>query len=320
MALAITVHFDLNKKTEAVTINQTADDPAPEPKVLAEVEPASWLDSRPSSFADLFKEVRSAVVNISTTKIVQGASPFPSLRFGPRGNDPFEDFFDKFFEGVPRDQKRKSLGSGFIIDKEGHVLTNNHVVEGANEIEVHLADERKFKAKIIGTDPETDVAVIKIEGKDIPYVKLGDSDESKVGDWVIAVGNPFGLEHTLTAGIVSAKGRILGGLNKYGQFIQTDASINPGNSGGPLFNMNGEVVGINTAIIAGGQGLGFAIPINTAKILVPQLIKDGKVTNRGWLGVGIQMITDDLAKSFGMTEAQGVLISEVVEKSPADKS
>lgn len=279
----------------------------------------------PESFNELVESVSSAVVNISTTKNVK-VQPFnPFGDFGRRRGgpgDPFDDFFEKFFEGAPQQRRnQQSLGSGFIFDANGHILTNNHVVANADEITVTLSDERKFKAKVIGRDEETDIAVIKIEvPKDLPFEDLGDSDSLKIGDWVIAIGNPFGLSQTVTAGIVSAKGRLIG-AGPYDNFIQTDASINPGNSGGPLFNMKGNVVGINTAIYAGGQGLGFAIPVNMAKKLVPQLIKHGKVLDRGWLGVMIQPITPELAKSFGLSEDQkGALIGDVVSESPAAKA
>ncbi|QQR79449.1 MAG: DegQ family serine endoprotease [Deltaproteobacteria bacterium] len=218
---------------------------------------------------------------------------------------------------MPQQRPQKSLGSGFIINNDGYILTNNHVVEGADEVQVLVDDKKKYDAKIIGTDPKTDVAVIKIEAKGLPFVSLGDSDQLQVGEWVMAVGNPFGLDHTVTAGIVSAKGRVIG-AGPYDDFIQTDASINPGNSGGPLFNTKGEVIGVNTAIVASGQGIGFAIPINMAKNLIPQLISSGKVT-RAWLGVGIQDITPELAKSFNLSDENGALISNIFPGSPAEK-
>lgn len=277
----------------------------------------------PASFHDLVKQVSPAVVNISTSKKVKVMpfNPFKDFgpRFGPR--DPFDDFFDKFFEGGPeRFQAQHSLGSGFIFDAEGHILTNNHVVANADEIVVRLSDEHQFKAKVTGKDEETDLAIIKIDSeKPLPFAKLGDSDTLRVGDWVLAIGNPFGLSHTVTSGIVSAKGRVIG-AGSYDNFIQTDASINPGNSGGPLFDMNGYVIGVNTAIHAGGQGLGFAIPINMARKLLPQLI-EGRVVDRGWLGIMIQGITPELAKSFNLPEDQeGALIGDVIPDSPADKA
>ncbi len=272
-------------------------------------------------FVELVKELKPAVVNISTTKVIQRRGhrnmPFESP-FGERS--PFRDFFDRFFEDmVPKNYKQTSLGSGFIIDKDGYILTNNHVIERADEIKVKLSSGKEFKATIKGRDPKTDLALIKIKSwKDLPTVKPGDSDKLQVGEWVIAIGNPFGLSQTVTAGIVSAKGRIIG-AGLYDDFIQTDASINPGNSGGPLFNLKGEVVGINTAIVASGQGIGFAIPINMANDLLPQLKEKGKVT-RGWLGVMIQDVTSDLAESFGLKDAKGALVSDVVPDGPADRA
>ena len=232
-----------------------------------------------------------------------------------------DDFFDRFFGGEspqPREHKQKSLGSGFIIDDKGHILTNNHVVDDADEIKVILKDHKDIRAKVIGRDAKTDLALIKIKSwKGLQLIRFGNSDELRVGDWVMAIGNPFGLDHTVTAGIVSAKGRVIG-AGPYDNFIQTDASINPGNSGGPLINLKGEVVGINTAIFAGGQGIGFAIPINTVKELLSQLKEKGKVT-RGWLGVMVQKVTPDLAKSFGLKEESGALVGDVTPNSPADK-
>jgi serine protease Do len=279
------------------------------------VVPAAWFEARPASFADLAEKVQGSVVNIQTTKKIsqrQGVSPFP--RFGP--SDPFDNFFDKFFEGMPRERTNRSLGSGFIVSKDGAILTNNHVVSQADEIQVELSDGRKFKAEVVGKDERTDIAVIKIKGGgDLPYASLGDSGKIRPGDWVMAIGNPFGLEHTVTVGVVSAMGRRLGG-GPYAKFIQTDASINPGNSGGPLFNLKGEVIGINTMIYAGGQGIGFAIPINLAKDLMPQLLTKGSVT-RGWLGVSIQEITPELAKAFKLKNEKGALIADVFTGSPA---
>lgn len=272
----------------------------------------------PGSFAPMVKKVGPAVVNIYTTKKVT-VKPFnPFKGFGGQ-KDPFEDFFDKYFEGGPVEKEQHSLGSGFVINEDGLILTNNHVVADADEINVQFSNEKKYPAKVIGVDEKTDVAVIKIKAdKTLPYVPLGDSESLDIGDWVVAVGNPFGLDHTVTAGIVSAKGRNIQ-AGPYDDFIQTDASINPGNSGGPLFNLEGEVVGINTAIFAAGQGLGFAIPINMAKKLIPQLVEKGKVTDRGWLGVQVQPVTDELAKSFGLDEAKGALIGDVIAGSPAEK-
>ena len=270
------------------------------------------------SLTGLVKELKPTVVNISTTKVVR--SPMDDFFRGRDMPDFFgDDFFRRFFgdRNQQREFKQRSLGSGFIIDKEGYIITNNHVVEQANEIKVKLSNEKEYDAKVIGTDPKTDLALIKIKtAGELPVARLGDSDKLEVGEWVVAIGNPFGLEQTVTTGIISAKGRVIG-AGPYDDFLQTDASINPGNSGGPLFNLKGEVVGINTAIVAGGQGIGFAIPINLAKGLLPQL-KKGHVVY-GYLGVMIQDITPELAKSFGLKEAKGVLISDVLKDSPAQK-
>jgi serine protease Do len=274
------------------------------------------------SLSDLIKDVKPSVVNISTTTVFKG--PDMQERFFGQQN-PFKDFFgndffEKFFGDAPRREfKHRSLGSGFIIDREGYILTNNHVVEKAVSIKVKLSDEKEYDAKVIGKDAKTDIALIKIDAKhNLPVAAFGDSGKLEVGDWVIAIGNPFGLEQTVTAGIVSAKGRVIG-AGPYDDFIQTDASINPGNSGGPLFNLKGEVVGINTAIVSGGQGIGFAIPINVAKEMLSQLKSKGKVT-RGWLGVSIQKVTPEIAKGFGLKESEGALVSDVMEHSPAEKA
>lgn len=285
--------------------------------VGGQLKPAAWFETKPASFADLAEKVQPAVVNINTSKVVKGPEMTPFPRFGPR--DPFDDFFEKFFEGMPKEQTQRSLGSGFIINKEGDILTNYHVVSRADDIEVKLSDGRKFKAKVVGKDEKTDIALLKIsKAGELPYVTLGDSSALRPGDWVMAIGNPFGLEHTVTVGVVSALGRVLGG-GTYAKYIQTDASINPGNSGGPLFNLKGEVVGINTMIYAAGQGIGFAIPIDLAKEMLPQLATKGSVT-RGWLGVVIQDITPELAKSFNISEEKGALIAEVYPDSPAAKA
>jgi serine protease Do len=280
------------------------------------------------SFTELARKLTPVAVNISTTKIVKGRK---SMRqFGPPGSgeaDPYrdffgDDFFRRFFGDMPqRDYKQQSLGSGFIIDKDGYILTNNHVVAGADAIKVKLASEKEYDAKIIGRDEKTDIALIKITKApgDLPVAALGDSDRLEVGEWVMAIGNPFGLQETVTVGVVSAKSRTIG-AGAYDDFIQTDASINPGNSGGPLFNLNGEVVGINTAIFSpsgGNIGIGFASPINLAKKIVKQLKEKGKVT-RGWLGVIVQEVTPDLAKSFGLKEGKGALVADVEKGAPAD--
>ncbi len=282
--------------------------------------------SAPKSFADLVAKVQNTVVNISTTHVIK-ARPFMPP-FGPHSpfkdffGDQFDDFFGKFFGEIPQGKiKTRSLGSGVIIDKKkGYILTNNHVVAKADEIKVRLTNDKIYDAKIVGRDPKTDIALIQIKNaKDLPQeAKLGDSDAIRVGDWVIAIGNPFGLGHTVTAGIISAKGRIIG-AGPYDDFLQTDAAINPGNSGGPLFNMKGEVIGINTAIVAHGQGIGFAIPSNMAKAIAQQLMKTGKVV-RGWLGVMIQEITPELAESIGYKGDKGALVADVLKNGPARKA
>ncbi|MBA4416699.1 MAG: peptidase [Syntrophus sp. (in: bacteria)] len=287
----------------------------------ANVKTVSYDKGLPG-FSPLVKQVRPAIVNISTTLMAKGFDSGDRF-MGPQ--HPFKDFFgeeffEKFFGDAPkREFKQRSLGSGFIIDREGYILTNNHVVEKAQTIKVKLTDGKEYDAVIVGKDAKTDIALIKINTKqNHPAVVFGDSDKMEVGDWVLAIGNPFGLEHTVTQGIVSAKGRVIG-AGPYDDFIQTDASINPGNSGGPLFNLNGEVVGINTAMFSGGQGIGFAIPINVVKELLPQLKSKGKVA-RGWLGVQIQRVTPEIAKNFGLKEAEGALVSDVTDQSPADKA
>lgn len=284
----------------------------------------TYSPKRPS-FVALVKKLKPAVVNISTEKVVKGGGRVFRHYFGPEGpsspRDFFgDDFFERFFGDVPeRDFKEKSLGSGFLISNDGYILTNNHVVEGADTIKVRLSDEKEFEGKIIGKDPKTDIALIKVETKeDLPFVTLGDSDALEVGEWVMAIGNPFGLEQTVTVGVVSAKGRVIG-AGPYDDFIQTDASINPGNSGGPLINIQGEVIGINTAIIAQGQGIGFATPVNIAKEELPQLKEKGRVV-RGWLGVVVQKVTPELAESFGLEEGKGALVGKVEKGSPAEKA
>jgi len=277
----------------------------------------------PGNFAELAEKVRDGVVNIQTVKNMKGESRVFRQYFGnPFGRqNPFEDFFGPNFGGDDPSEnfQQKSLGSGFIVDREGYIVTNNHVVENADEIKVRLSNEKEFEAKVVGRDPKTDLALIKIKGSsDLHPLQLGDSDALKVGSWVVAIGSPFGLEQTVTAGIVSAKGRTIG-AGPYDNFIQTDASINPGNSGGPLINTNGEVIGINTAIVASGQGIGFAIPVNMAKDVMSQLKDKGKVT-RGWIGVSIQEVTPELAKSFGLKDKKGALVSQVFKDGPADKA
>ncbi len=284
------------------------------------VSPAFALGQQgPPSFADLADHVKNTVVNISTTQTIKENPMQPFT--GP--NSPFrdffgDDFFKKFFGEMPQGQmKTHALGSGFIIDQSGLILTNNHVVEKADEIKIKIVSGKEYDAKVVARDSKTDIALIKVKAdSDFPKpAQLGDSDAMRVGDWVMAVGNPFGLGHTVTAGIISAKGRVIG-AGPYDDFLQTDAAINPGNSGGPLFNMDAQVVGLNTAIVAQGQGIGFAIPVNVAKDILPQL-KSGKVI-RGWLGIMIQDITPELAESFGVKESKGVIVADVVKDGPAD--
>jgi serine protease Do len=276
----------------------------------------------PASFTHLVEKVGPAVVNIRAVKTIKGGGPvFRHFQRDPRGpKDPFRDFFDRFFgDEMQKEFKQPSLGSGFIIDKEGFVVTNNHVIEGADQIKVKLDDKSEFDAQVIGRDPSTDIALLRLKtDHDLPIAKLGDSGALKVGQWVVAIGSPFGLERTVTAGIVSAKGRVIGS-GPYDDFIQTDASINPGNSGGPLINMQGEVVGINTAIVASGQGIGFAIPINLAKGIISQLKSEGEVT-RGWLGVAIQDLSREMAEYYGIDREKGVFVADVFKGDPADEA
>lgn len=275
-------------------------------------------------FTELYEKQGPAVVNISTTQTVhaegQGMMPFPNV---PE-DDPFYEFFRRFAPpggGQGQDYKTQSLGSGFIISADGYILTNAHVVNEADEVLVKLTDKREFKARIVGIDRRTDVALVKIEASGLPRVVFGDPGQLRVGEWVVAIGSPFGLENTVTAGIVSAKGRALPQEN-YVPFIQTDVAINPGNSGGPLFNMKGEVVGINSQIFSrsgGYMGLSFAIPIDVALEVQNQLKSTGKVT-RGWLGINIQEISRELADSFGMKNTNGALVAGIEKGSPAEKA
>jgi len=283
--------------------------------------PASFSYSKnvPSSFADLAEKLMPSVVNISSTQTIKTTSnPFP-FQFPP--GSPFEDMFKEFSQ--PRERKATALGSGFIIDSEGVVVTNNHVIQNAEDIIVSVNGSAEYKAKVIGTDPYMDLAVLKIESEEkfVPIV-FGDSDKARIGDWVIAIGNPFGFGGTVTTGIISSRNRDIG-LTRYDDFIQTDASINQGNSGGPLFNLDGKVIGINTAIIAPGSsgsiGIGFAIPSNAASSVIEQLIEFGE-TKRGWLGVRIQMVTKEIAELENLEKPEGALVASVSENSPADKS
>jgi serine protease Do len=276
----------------------------------------------PETFSRLAEMVSPAVVNIRIEKTIasrgSGSQPFNRDPWGRES--PFKDFFERFFgEDAPREFKQPSVGSGFIIDKSGFVVTNNHVIENADKIVVKLNDDNEFDAEVVGRDPNTDIALLKVKSdSDLPFIKLGDSDKLKIGQWVVAIGSPFGLERTVTAGIVSAKGRVIGS-GPYDDFIQTDASINPGNSGGPLLNMDGEVVGINTAIIASATGIGFAIPINLAEGIIAQLKSEGEVT-RGWLGVAIQDLTNEMADYYGLKDRKGVLVADVFKGDPAHEA
>ena len=285
--------------------------------LLASISPA-LARSTPESFADLAEKLMPSVVNISTTQTVRSATnPFP-FQFPP--GSPFEDMFKEF--QTPTERKASSLGSGFIISEDGTVVTNNHVIANAEDIIVRIKD-KEYKASVVGADPYADIAVLKIDTNEkFTPVKFGDSDKARVGDWVVAIGNPFGLGGTVTSGIISARNRDIN-LTRYDDFIQTDASINQGNSGGPLFNLDGDVVGINTAIIAPGQagsiGIGFAIPANAASNVIDQLIKFGE-TRRGWLGVRIQQVTKEIAEVENLKKPQGALVASVSDKSPADKA
>ena len=273
--------------------------------------------SVPESFADLAEKLIPSVVNISTTQtVVTNINPFP-FEFPP--GSPFEDLFKEF--GTPQKRKASALGSGFIIDSKGIVITNNHVIKGAEDIIVRVDGNKEYKAKVIGADPLSDVAVLQIESQEkFIAVKFGNSDKARIGDWVIAIGNPFGLGGTVTSGIISARNRDIG-LSRYEDYIQTDASINVGNSGGPLFDMKGDVIGINTAILgqSGSIGIGFAIPSNSAKKVIDQLIKFGE-TKRGWLGVRIQVVTKEIADVEKLDRPRGALVASVAEDSPSDKA
>ena len=277
----------------------------------------SFARSAPDSFADLAERLSPSVVNISTTTVIEDKSrQMPSF---PPGS-PFEDFFKQFDNPEGKKRKAQSLGSGFIIDETGYIITNNHVIDNAEKIMVILYDDTSFEAKVVGKDPKTDVALLKIDPKKtkLTAVKFGDSNDLRVGDWVMAIGNPFGFGGTVTAGIVSARGRNLSG--SYDDYIQTDASINSGNSGGPLFDMNGDVIGINTAILgqSGSIGIGFSIPSNSAKKVINQLIEFGE-TKRGWLGVRIQTVTKEIAEVENLDEPRGALVASVADGSPSEK-
>jgi serine protease Do len=310
-------HFRFKKTVMVLTLLGFISAPGLTAAMAATSDPGVHMV--PQNFTALADKVGPAVVNIQVEKTIQPAM-HPFKGEGGDMDNQFRNFFGPQF-GIPSPQPRSQsgLGTGFIIDRNGYIVTNNHVVEGADKIKVVLQDERELDATVVGRDPQTDLALIKVASdKPLPAVTLGKSSDLKVGQWVVAIGNPFGLDHTVTAGIVSAKGRVIGS-GPYDDYIQTDASINPGNSGGPLLNMQGEVVGINTAIIASGQGIGFAIPIDMATSIVSQLKTKGEVT-RGWLGVSIQDLGDDLANYYGVKKDQGVLVTHVVPGDPADKA
>jgi serine protease Do len=334
-----TVGFHLDRRVEAISFwgEQPTEVPAqPTPAAQAPAAaPVPAIAALPD-FSTLAERLSPAVVNVSTTS--QGETPQgfgggggqhpqgpqdPQEPFGQGDPHEFWEPFERFFGPLPKHPfKQRSLGSGFIINRDGYILTNNHVVENADEILVKLANGKEYKAKIVGRDPKTDIAVIKIDdAQDLTAVTMGNSDDLRVGQWVMAIGNPFGLEHTVTAGIVSAMGRFIG-QGSYDNFIQTDAAINPGNSGGPLINLRGEVVGINTAIFSrsgGNIGIGFAIPVNVAKDLLPELEEKGKVT-RGWLGVMIQKVTPDIAESLELKDSKGALVADVMKDGPAQEA
>ena len=284
--------------------------------VYLNLQTYSFSQNTPGSFADLAEKLMPSVVNISTTTIIKTQSnPFP-FQFPP--GSPFEDMFKEF--GTPQERKSSALGSGFIIDEKGIVVTNNHVIQDAEDIIIRVNGDKEFKAKVIGADPLSDIAILQLETKEkfIP-VKFGNSDKARIGDWVIAIGNPFGLGGTVTSGIISARNRSIG-LSRYEDYIQTDASINSGNSGGPLFDMNGDVIGINTAILgrSGSIGIGFSIPSNSAKLVIDQLIEFGE-TKRGWLGVRIQDVTKEIADVEKLDEPRGALVASVADGSPSAK-
>jgi len=290
---------------------------------LMAVSGAADAKTVPDSFADLAQELLPSVVNISTTQVIEGRAGMKLPKLPP--GSPFEDFFKEFFDHNQPEQRSRqatSLGSGFIVGAEGYVVTNNHVIQDAEEITVILHDNTRLKAELVGRDKKTDIAVLKVKPKSkLTAVKFGDSDSARVGDWVMAIGNPFGLGGTVTAGIISARGRDIN-AGPYDDFIQTDASINRGNSGGPMFNLKGRVIGINTAIFSpsgGSVGIGFAIPSSVAGPVIKQLVKHGQV-RRGWLGVHIQAVTEEIAETLGLKEASGALVASVIPDGPAEKA
>ena len=285
------------------------------PLIVSPRVPSQIIETA-KAFSEIANAVSPSVVNISTTKVVKRETP-------TFFEDPFFNFFEPFHEfGFPKKWKEQSLGSGVIVSGDGYIITNNHVVEQAEEIKIILYDKRSFNGKVVGSDPKTDVAVVKINARDLPTAPWGDSDKLQVGEFVLAIGNPFGLSHTVTMGIISAVGRVSVGITDYEDFIQTDAAINPGNSGGPLVNIKGEVIGINTAIFSktgGYQGIGFAVPSNLVRSVLDQLVKHGKVT-RGWLGVSIQRLTPELSQKFGLKDSNGALVGDLVKGGPAEKA
>src|SRR5213596_3275594 len=282
--------------------------------------PIATADALQAAFVSVAERVRPAVVHIGTLQVMRGRRP-PMIP-GPKADDPFfKDFFDQFFgrsgPGRREEFQTPGLGSGVIVDRRGYVLTNFHVVKGADAVTVRLADKQEFRGRIVGSDSKTDIAIIKFDAPaDVRVATLGNSDALRVGEWAIAIGNPFGLDQTVTVGVVSATGRADVGIATYENFIQTDASINPGNSGGPLVNLRGEVIGINTAIVATGQGIGFAIPANMVKRITGQLMDRGKVT-RGWIGIAMEPLTSELAQSFGLSETRGAVVARVYPGGPA---
>jgi len=290
--------------------------PPSDPRQAPKTDPKAVLRALEDAFSAVADRATPAVVHVSTVQKKSAGGP------GEEAPERFREFFgdefyEKYFRRRPREDTR-ATGSGVLVDPKGYILTNNHVIENAQEIIVRLSDQRKFTAKLVGRDPKSDIAVLKVDApRPLPAAELGDSDHLRVGQWAIAIGNPFGLDRTVTVGIISATARTRVGVTQYDNFIQTDASINPGNSGGPLLNIDGKVIGINTAIVAAGQGIGFSIPINQARDVMQQLITRGKVV-RGWLGIVIQDVTDQLAGSFGVKEREGVLVAEVMKGSPAD--
>src|SRR5687767_13051784 len=306
----------------APAVAQTAGKPRPNAgraQSKTDVDPRGVLRALEEAFTAVADRVTPAVVNVSG---VPDRSAPPSG--GGEGDERFREFFgddlyERYFRRRPRDEGRAS-GSGVIVDPKGYILTNNHVIENARDITVRLSDSRKFPATLVGRDPKTDLAVLKVDAPaPLPVAELADSDRLRVGQWAIAIGNPFGLDRTVTVGIISATARTRVGVATYENFIQTDASINPGNSGGPLLNLDGRVIGVNTAIVASGQGIGFSIPINEARLVMNQLIKTGRVV-RGWLGVAIQDVTDELSPAFGVREREGVLVADVIKGGPAEKA